>query len=222
MVAGHMDTPSLPHLHEHHGDFAAFRDLMVETAVTRFGSLWWGLWDQLVAPPCAPTIIDLGTGPGALLPGLRRRHPDARIIGVDVQPVMLDTARQNAEVARAEIVVSDLARPLPFADGVADVVTAVHVVHEVEFPIPFIAEMARILKPGGVVVVYDWVKQPLADYVGDAVLDEYQIQHFREHCLYEPRDLEWMLGRAGFKVRETLTRRGGRYVIIVAEKVGSL
>lgn len=192
---------------------------MIETSVTRFGPIWWGVWDQLVRPPAAPTIVDLGTGPGMLLPGLRARHSDARIVGVEVQPAMLAHARTVAAGCGAEIVEHDVgAGPVPLPDGLADVVTAVHVFHELEFPPPLLAEMRRLLKPGGVAVLYDWVKRPLADYLEGQAPTEDTLQHFREHCLFSAEDLEWLVRREGFAIREIVGRRGGRYAIVVAER----
>lgn len=124
----------LTHLHAHHGDFAAFRDTMINTSASRFGPIWWGVWQQLVTPPPAPTIVDLGTGPGLLLRGLRERHPDATLIGVDVQPAMLEAAAPLAAEISARLVVADLAGPLPLPDGIADVTTCVHVLHELPDP----------------------------------------------------------------------------------------
>jgi SAM-dependent methyltransferase len=209
---------SLPHLHEHHGDFAAFRDVMLETAPGRFGPIWWGIWEQLVRPPASATIVDLGCGPGALLPMLRERLPDARLVGVDTQPAMLAYARTVAAGCRAEIVEADLAAPLPLPDGVADVVTAVHLLHELEYPIPLVDEMWRLVRPGGVLVVYDWVKQPLESYLGGQDPTPTLIQHFREHCLYTPEDLGFLLRRRGFVPRETITRRDGNYALLVVER----
>ncbi|MDP2313570.1 MAG: class I SAM-dependent methyltransferase [Pseudomonadota bacterium] len=214
-----MHHSSLPHLERHHRDFEAFRDTMIETAVGRFGPIWWGVWDQLVRPVAAPTLVDLGTGPGMLLPQLRARHPDARIVGVEVQPAMLGHARPLAAGCGAEIVEADVgAGPVPLPDGVADVVTAVHVLHELEHPPSLVAEMRRLLAPGGVAVLYDWVKRPLAEYLDGAPLTPDTLQHFREHCLFTPEDLEFLLRREGFAIRETIGRRGGRYAIVVAER----
>ncbi len=208
---------SLPHLLRHHRDFAAFRDVMIETSVTRFGPLWWGVWDQLVRAPANATIVDLGTGPGMLLPPLRARHRAGHVIGVEVQPEMLIAARVRALECGAEIVEADLAGAIPLPDGVADVVTAIHVFHEMEHPTPLLDEARRLLRPGGVLVLYDWVKQPLEQYLEGGVPDADAIQHFREHCLFTPEDLEFLVRRAGFAVRETVGRRGGRYAIVVAE-----
>ena len=210
--------PTLPHLHAHHGDFTTFRDLMAETAVARFGPIWWGVWEQLVAvrDPC--TVVDLGTGPGVMLRGLRARLPRSRLIGVDVQPVMLEAARAGGAEVGAEIVEADLAMRTTLPDGVADVVTAVHLFHEMEFPPALLDEARRLLRPGGVLVLYDWVKKPLAEYLEAHELDEAHFQRFREHCLFTLQDLEWLVARAGFTLRESVGRRGGRYVIVVAEK----
>ena len=209
---------SLPHLAAHHGDFVAFRDVMIDTAPGRFGPIWWGVWEQLVRPPAGATLVDLGCGPGMLLPLLRTRHPDARIVGVDAQPAMLAHARTLASTCGAEIVEADLAGPLPLADGVADVVTAVHVLHELLYPVPLVDEMWRILRPGGVLLVYDWVKFPLEAYLEGEEPTEAKIAHFREHCLYQVEDLQFLLRRRGFGIRESLTRRDGHYGIVVAER----
>jgi SAM-dependent methyltransferase len=211
---------SLPHLERHHRDFEQFRDTMIETSAGRFGPIWWGIWDQLVEPPFGATLLDLGTGPGLLLKQLRERHPDATVIGVEVQPAMLEHARIIAADAGAEIVEADLAGAIPLPDATADVVTAVHVLHELEYPPALLEEAARLLKPGGILVIYDWVKRPLEVYLEGAAPDPDLMQHFREHCLFTPEDLEFLIVRQGFVVKETLSRRGGRYALIVAQKPG--
>lgn len=210
--------PSLPHLHAHHGDFDAFRDAMLGTAPTRFGPIWWGIWDQHVHPAPDATVVDLGCGPAWHFPDLRARVPDGRIIGVEVQPAMLAAAHDRATAARAEIVEADLSSPVPLPDGVADVVMAVHVLHELAWPVPLLAEIRRLLKPGGVLVLYDWVRYPLADYLGGEPPTREKIEHFREHCLFSMEDLQFLVTREGFTIREILGRRQGHYAIVVAER----
>jgi SAM-dependent methyltransferase len=209
---------SLDHLQAHHRDFADFRDAMIASTDRRFGPIWWGIWEEHVAPPAGATIVDLGTGPGLFLPKLRARHADARLIGVEVQPLMLEHARGVAGACGAELVEADLAAPLPLPDGVADVVTAVMVFHELPHPPPLLDEIARLLKPGGVVVLYDWVRWPLSAYAGDEPLVEDRLQHFREHCLFTPDDLVFLARRAGLEVTEAVLRRGGRFAVLVARK----
>ena len=213
-------TRTLTHLAAHHGDFANFRDLMVQTAPGRFGPIWWGIWQQHIAAnlPAAPTVVDLGCGPGGLFAPLRQRHPDARVVGVEIQPMMVEAARVEAERVGAELVEADLASPLPFADGSVDAVTAVMVVHELPYPVPLLAEVARILAPGGCLLIFDWVSQPLRRYAGEQELTPGLIEHFREHCLWAPDDLAYLCERQGLQVLEVIGRRGGDHAMVALRK----
>ena len=211
-------SESMKHLLAHHGDFAAFRDAMIETSAGRFGPIWWGVWDQHVRPEGPVTIYDLGTGPGLLLEMLRERLPEARLVGVEVQPVMLETARETAARCDAEIIEANLAAPVPLPDESADVVISVMALHELAYPPPLIEELARLVKPGGAVVLYDWVRRPLEDYLRDREMTPDLLQHFQEHCLFSAGDLEFLMRRAGLRVREVIGRRGGNFAILVMEK----
>jgi len=215
------NTPSMPHLAAHHGDFASFRDVMIETSVGRFGAIWWGVMGQHVLPslPADASVVDLGTGPGLLLPMLRERLPEASITGVEIQPVMLETARELAAGCDARIVEADLGGPLPIADASADLTLAVMSFHELPHPPVLLEHAARITKPGGIFVIYDWVKRPLRDYMGDKEMSEDLLQHFREHCLFAADDLAYLTEQAGFETLEVVGRRGGRYAIIVARRL---
>lgn len=212
-----MATPSLVHLHAHHGDFEAFRDRMVETSAARFGPIFWGVWDQLVAPAPDATVVDLGTGPGLLLPMLRQRVPGGRIIGVEIQPAMLPMAEANARLAGAELLVADAALPLPLPDGVADVVSCVHLLHEMEDPPRLLAEIRRLLRPQGRLLLYDWLKQPLRHYLEGEPASPAQLQRFREHCLFSLDDLLFLAEEAGLRPVEALLRRGGHYALMVLQ-----
>lgn len=213
------DHPSLPHLQGHHGDFARFRDVMIETSEGRFGPIFWGVWDHHVELPAGGTLVDLGTGPGLLLPRMRARYPSARIVAVEMQPEMLEVAREQAEQSRVELVEADLARPLPLEEGIADVVTAIMVFHELAFPPILLDHVVRLLKPGGTLVLWDWVKRPLSRYLEeDQDLTEDVLQHFREHCLFAAEDLEFLCQRVGLEIVERVDRRGGNFALIVARK----
>lgn len=215
-----MIPDTLTHLQAHHGDFEKFRDLMQETAAGRFGPLWWGVWDQYIAPtlPANGTVIDLGCGPGGLFPSLRQHHPQVRIVGVEVQPAMLEAAQILAAQLDAKVVEADLAKPLPLADASADALTAVHVLHEIPWPVPLLAEAFRVLRPGGTMLLFDWCRQPLASYLAGQTLDANLMQHFREHCLFTPDDLKFLCESAGFKVLEVIGRRNGGYAMLALVK----
>jgi ubiquinone/menaquinone biosynthesis C-methylase UbiE len=102
-------------------------------------------------------ILDLGTGTGAAALWLARRYPEARVSGVDISEPMIRNAKAKlpAELSgRVEFQVADAER-LPFEDGAFDLVTQISV------PV-FFDEVARVLGPGGhvVVVASQGVKTP--------------------------------------------------------------
>jgi ArsR family transcriptional regulator len=103
-------------------------------------------------------IVDAGTGTGALLPLLA---PAARrLVGIDRSPEMLTEARARVAtlgLAPVLLVRADLAR-LPLADASVDAVCSSLALHHAAQPAQVIAEFARVVRPGGRVVVSDLVQ----------------------------------------------------------------
>jgi SAM-dependent methyltransferase/DNA-binding transcriptional ArsR family regulator len=100
-------------------------------------------------------LLDIGTGTGRLLELLAPRVDSA--IGVDASKAMLALAR--ARLARAgfsqcTVRLADMYR-LPFADASFDVAVVQMVLHYAEDPAQVLAEAARALRPGGLLVVVD-------------------------------------------------------------------
>jgi SAM-dependent methyltransferase len=118
----------------------------------------------------------------------------------------------------ASVVEADLAAPVPLPDGCADAVTAVHVLHELPFPLPLLREARRIAKSGATLLLFDWVRQPLDQYVADQPLDADLLQHFREHCAFTPDDLAYLCRATGWKVLEVIGRRNNGYAMVACVK----
>jgi ubiquinone/menaquinone biosynthesis C-methylase UbiE len=94
-------------------------------------------------------ILDLGTGTGAAAIWLAERFPAASIVGIDLSPKMIQAARQRLPetlIGRVRYEVADAGARLPFADAEFDLVAQVSVS-------PFFAETARVIAPGGRLVV---------------------------------------------------------------------
>jgi ubiquinone/menaquinone biosynthesis C-methylase UbiE len=103
-------------------------------------------------------ILDAGCGAGALLAALRERG--AIVTGLDRSAGMLELARRRLG-DDADLRVAELGSPLPFPDGTFDDVTASLVLHYLEDWGLALAEMRRVLKPGGRLLVS--VNHPFAE-----------------------------------------------------------
>jgi ArsR family transcriptional regulator len=100
-------------------------------------------------------VLDLGTGTGRMLELVADRA--GRVEGVDSSHQMLTIARANLAargVANATVRHGDVAE-LPFPAGVADRVIVHQVLHFLDAPERAIAEAARVLRPGGRLIVAD-------------------------------------------------------------------
>lgn len=94
------------------------------------------------------TALDVATGPGHVALALARRG--VRVTGLDITPEMLGEARQAAD--REHLAVEwtlGNATALPFPSDHFDMVTCRRAAHHFPDPLAFLAETARVLKPGG-------------------------------------------------------------------------
>jgi len=95
-------------------------------------------------------ILDAGCGSGPLFAALRERG--AVVTGFDKSAGMLELARRRLG-DDADLQVAALGSPLPFPDDTFDDVTASLVLHYLEDWGPALAELQRVLKPGGRLIV---------------------------------------------------------------------
>ncbi len=113
-------------------------------------------------------VADVGAGTGFMLAGLAPRVRQA--YGFDNSPEMLDVARANlSELPNVELKLSEGAS-LPVAAGSFDAVFANMYLHHAPDPAAAIAELARVLKPSGRLVITDmdkhdheWLREEMAD-----------------------------------------------------------
>lgn len=109
--------------------------------------------------PAEWTVADVGTGTGILAAELARLG--IRVVAVDHSPRMLEAAgaklRDQGLEAAVELRAGE-ANALPLADGEVDAALAHMVLHYLPAPSEALREMARVVRPGGVVVVVDFVR----------------------------------------------------------------
>lgn len=98
-------------------------------------------------------ILEVGVGTGISLPQYR---PDSRLVGIDISDAMLDKARVRTlrlGLGNVEAIERMDAENLRFADGEFDVVVAQYVVTAVPNPELALDEFARVVRPGGEIVI---------------------------------------------------------------------
>ena len=107
-------------------------------------------------------LLDLGTGTGRMLSVLADRAE--RSVGIDYSREMLAVARANLEAAGKrnwQVRHGDLYQ-LPFPGASFDVAVIHQVLHYLEDPVEALAEAARVLRPGGTLVVADFAPHEVA------------------------------------------------------------
>jgi ubiquinone/menaquinone biosynthesis C-methylase UbiE len=106
---------------------------------------------RFVQPRGDERAVDVGTGAGALALALA---PLVReVVGVDVEPELLARARERSP-ANARFQEAD-GTALPFADGSFDLAATLRTLHHVRRPELAIAELSRVTRPLGAVLVVD-------------------------------------------------------------------
>jgi len=118
-------------------------------------------WRSRAASACGrgETALDVCCGTGDLAAALLRRRTWGRIIACDFSPAMLARARSKLGCAlragRASVLEADALR-LPFADGSVDAAASAFGLRNLEDPARGLAEMVRVVRPGGRVVVLEF------------------------------------------------------------------
>jgi ubiquinone/menaquinone biosynthesis C-methylase UbiE len=110
---------------------------------------------RFVAPQGDERALDSGTGSGALAFALA---PHVReVVGVDIVPELLEQAQKRAErVPNASFVEGD-ATKLPFEYGSFDLAGTLRTLHHIARPELAMAELVRVTRPGGRVLVVDQI-----------------------------------------------------------------
>lgn len=159
--------------------------------------------------------LDAGAGTGALAFALAARV--AHVVAVELDPDLAARARADAP-QNVEVVVGD-AEHLPFESGSFDLAGTLRVLHHTRRPELLVAELARVTKPGGTILVADQLapvdplaaleltrfeaaRDPtttrvLADTDLRGLFDANDLVLRREQVVHEPRDLEAYLDLAG-------------------------
>lgn len=122
-----------------------------------------GRWSRLLAPQfiafagaqAGERILDVGCGTGSLTFALPQAANVAEIAAVDYAPVFVEEATRRNKDPRISIKQGD-ACALPFPDGHFDRAMSLLVLHFVPETAKAVAEMRRVVRPGGIVAAAVW------------------------------------------------------------------
>jgi SAM-dependent methyltransferase len=116
--------------------------------------------DVAAVAPDGARVLEVGCGPGHLSIRLARHH-GLDVTGLDLDPAMIERARANAgrrgngDERRPRFLVGDAAA-LAFPDGSLDLVVSTLSMHHWADPTAGLAEIGRVLRPGGRALVWDF------------------------------------------------------------------
>lgn len=157
-------------------------------------------------PVCA-TAVDLGCGTGTVLARLCEKAP--YVIGVDGSPRMLEMARRRfAANDQVSLRIGDLEH-LPLRDGEAQFASINMVLHHLSHPQEALPEIARVLEPGGRLVIADFEQhdnERMREEYGDLSLG------------FDVAVLSQWLDGAGFRVErlERAAVKNGLTVVLIS------
>jgi ubiquinone/menaquinone biosynthesis C-methylase UbiE len=144
--------------------------------------------------PASSRVLDVGCGTGAFLRLAAERFPAAELVGADPSEVMLAHARAANRAPDRVTFVHAHAETLPFAAASFDLAVSTISFHHWADQSRGIGELARVLRPGGALVLADHFVIP-AHWVFFAARG-------RRDRFHTPAEIDAMLGAAGFEARD--------------------
>ncbi|MGH9280149.1 MAG: class I SAM-dependent methyltransferase [Acidimicrobiales bacterium] len=117
-------------------------------------------------------VLDIGTGEGQVARMIATRRPGCRVVGADPTWGQLATARTRAG---GPVYARAAAHALPFADGSFDLVLACLVFEHIHDTDVALAEVGRLLRPGGTFIFilnHPLLQTPNSGWIDDLILNE--------------------------------------------------
>jgi len=150
-------------------------------------------------------ILDVACGTGRTLAQIAAALPGAQLFGVDLSPWYLEEARRRLARVPDVSLVSESAEKLPFRDGYFDAVTSVYLLHEMPRRVRrrAVAEMARVLRPGGLLVLEDSAQLAEASDLSFFLRAFTELMHEPYYRDYLRDDLADLLAEAGLEGAST-------------------
>lgn len=167
-------------------------------------------------------LLDVACGTGRFLTFVKQNYPRLPVVGIDLSPPYLDRARRNLAPWSWVELRQGQAEELPFDDASFDVVSCVYLFHELPRKVRAraAAEFARVLKPGGRVLLVDSIQYgDRAEY--DSLVDFFpRAYHEPYYTDYARTDLPALFAEAGGLLHEG-SERAFMSKVVVLRKPGA-
>lgn len=159
-------------------------------------------------------VLEIAIGTGLNLPF----YPaDVEITGIEISPAMLEIARQRAQNLgrQVELVIGD-AQALPFPDQRFDTVVCTIALCSIPNERKAVAEVWRVLRPGGSFVALEHVRSPnIIIRALERMLESYTVRTQADHLLREPVET---VQTAGFSIEYLKRQKLGIVERLIARK----
>lgn len=150
-------------------------------------------------------LTDVACGTGRFLRQVRLGYPAMRLTGLDLSQTYLEEAARHMKDLRPAELIAANAEAIPLPDASQDIVSCIFLFHELPSDVRrrVTAEIARILKPGGLFVFIDSIQ--MGDKPGwDGLLESFPVRfhepYFRHYAV---DDLDGMFTEAGLVPQST-------------------
>ena len=156
------------------------------------------------------TLLDAGCGTAPMVSLLSEEYPQAQFTGLDLTPEMIEQAKRKY-IPNARFVVGDC-EAMPFEDESFDIVINSQSFHHYPNPQVFFNEVARVLKPGGMLILRDntgpklamWfvnhIELPLANLAGHGDVAAHSIDDVKKYCKIAGLTVEKIEQQKGFRL----------------------
>jgi ubiquinone/menaquinone biosynthesis C-methylase UbiE len=152
------------------------------------------------------TVLDVACGTGEFERMVLSENPTQQMVGIDISEQMLAIARQKLHSYDNISFYAGSASTLPFPDQSFDVIVSANAFHYFDDPIAALAEVKRVLRPNGKVVILDWCKDFRLCHFLDIALKWFDPAH--QQC-YTQHELHNFLTLSGFKIDASAKVRFG-------------
>jgi ubiquinone/menaquinone biosynthesis C-methylase UbiE len=137
-------------------------------------------------------VLEIGAGSGSVAQQILSDAPELAWTAIDIDPRMTQAAAERlGAFAGASVKTAD-ATAMPFPDGSFDSVVSCLMLHHIIDWERAVAEVARVLRPGGTFVGYDLVRTPLASLFHRLDGSPHRLvvpEHFRTECTRNGLDI---------------------------------